>query len=99
MDLGIKGRNALITGGSQGIGRACAEALAEEGVNIVIVARDPERLAFAAEEISTNRTGYVTPITGDLTNVADIERIVAEAETTLGQIDILVKRYQNPFPN
>ena len=90
MDLGIKGRNALITGGSQGIGRACAEALAEEGVNIVIVARDPERLASAAEEISTNRTGYVTPITGDLTNVADIERIVAEAETTLGQIDILV---------
>ena len=90
MDLGIKGRNALITGGSQGIGRACAEALAEEGVNIVIVARDQGRLASAAEEISTNRTGYVTPITGDLTNVADIERIVAEAETTLGQIDILV---------
>jgi len=90
MDLGIKGRNALITGGSQGIGRACAEALAEEGVNIVIVARDPERLASAAEEISTNRTGHVTPITGDLTNVADIERIVAEAETILGQIDILV---------
>jgi len=90
MDLGIKGRNALITGGSQGIGRACAEALAEEGVNIVIVARDLERLASAAEEISTNRTGHVTPITGDLTNVADIERIVAEAETILGQIDILV---------
>ena len=90
MDLGIKGRNALITGGSQGIGRACAEALAEEGVNIVIVARDPKRLASAAEEISTNRTGHVTPVTGDLTNVADIKRIVAEAETTLGQIDILV---------
>lgn len=45
MELGIAGRNALITGGSQGIGRACAETLADEGVNIVIVARDAERLA------------------------------------------------------
>ena len=84
MDLGIAGRNALITGGSQGIGRACAEALADEGVNIVIVARDAERLAAAATEISTNRTGRVTPIAGD------VERVVAEAVEALGQIDILV---------
>jgi len=90
MDLGIAGRNALITGGSQGIGRACAEALADEGVNIVIVARDAARLATAASEIASNRTGRVTPIAGDLTIADDVERVVAEAVEALGQIDILV---------
>jgi 3-oxoacyl-[acyl-carrier protein] reductase len=90
MDLGIAGRNALITGGSQGIGRACAEALADEGVNIVIVARNAERLAVAATEIASNRTGRVTPIAGDLTIADDVERVVAEAVEALGQIDILV---------
>ncbi|NKB21548.1 MAG: SDR family oxidoreductase [Alphaproteobacteria bacterium] len=90
MELGITGRNALITGGSQGIGRACAEALADEGVNVVIVARDAERLAAAATEIASNRTGRVTPVSGDLTVAADVERVIAEAESALGQIDILV---------
>ncbi|MEE2954496.1 MAG: SDR family NAD(P)-dependent oxidoreductase, partial [Pseudomonadota bacterium] len=42
MELGINGRNAIVTGGSQGIGRACAESLAEEGVNVAIVARDAD---------------------------------------------------------
>ena len=90
MELGIMGRNALITGGSQGIGHACAEALADEGVNIVIVARDAERLAAAATKIASNRTGRVTPIAGDLTVADDVERVVAEAVEALGQIDILV---------
>jgi NAD(P)-dependent dehydrogenase (short-subunit alcohol dehydrogenase family) len=90
MELRIGGRNALITGGSQGIGRACAEALADEGVNIVVVARDAERLATAATEIASNRTGRVTPIAGDLTIADDVERVVAEAVEALGQIDILV---------
>jgi NAD(P)-dependent dehydrogenase (short-subunit alcohol dehydrogenase family) len=90
MELGIMGRNALITGGSQGIGHACAEALADEGVNIVIVARDAERLVAAATKIASNRTGRVTPISGDLTVADDVERVVAEAVEALGQIDILV---------
>ena len=90
MDLGISGRNALITGGSKGIGRACAEALAIEGVNIAIVSRDPKSLESAAAELSSNFKGYIVPITGDLTKGAEIERVVAEAEGALGQIDILV---------
>ncbi len=90
MELGITGRNALITGGSQGIGRACAEALAEEGVNLVIVARNTERLAIASSEISSNQSGRVIPIAADLTVANEVERVFEEAENALGQIDILV---------
>ena len=90
MELGIVGRNALITGGSQGIGRACAEALAEEGVNLVIVARNADRLAIASSEIASNQSGRVIPIAADLTVAEEVERVVKEAETALGQIDILV---------
>ena len=86
MDLGISGRNALITGGSKGIGRACAEALAIEGVNIAIVSRDPKSLESAAAELSSNFKGYIVPITGDLTKGAEIERVVAEAEELWGKL-------------
>ena len=51
MDLGIKGRKAIVCGGSSGLGKAIAKALANEGVNVTLVARDPERLAAAASEI------------------------------------------------
>jgi 3-oxoacyl-[acyl-carrier protein] reductase len=90
MELGISGRNALITGGSQGIGRACAEALAEEGANLVVVARDAERLATASREIASNQSGRVIPIAADLTVANEVERVFKEAENSLGQIDILV---------
>ena len=90
MELGIAGRKALVTGGSMGIGRACAEALAAEGVDVAIVARNEGRLRAAAAEMATNRTGRVVPLTGDMSKAADVERAVAEARTALGQIDILV---------
>ena len=90
MELGINGRNAIVTGGSQGIGRACAEALAEEGVIVAIVARDADRLKAAAIEIANNRSGRVIPISGDLTNGEDIKKIISEATSELKQIDILI---------
>ena len=90
MELGINGRNAIVTGGRQGIGRAWAEALAEEGVNVAIVARDADRLKAAAFEIANNRSGRVIPISGDLTNGEDIKKIMSEANSELKQIDILI---------
>jgi 3-oxoacyl-[acyl-carrier protein] reductase len=90
MDLGLKGRCALVTGGSQGIGRACAELLAAEGVDVAIAARDEARLQAVAEELSSNSAGRVVPVAGDMSKAADVTRAVAAATDALGKIDILV---------
>ena len=90
MDLGISGRRALITGGSLGIGRATAAALAAEGVDVAIVARNQDRLDAAAQELSSNTGGRVVGIAGDMGEAVDIDRVVAEANAALGGIDILV---------
>jgi 3-oxoacyl-[acyl-carrier protein] reductase len=90
MDLGIKGRCALVTGGSQGIGRACAELLAAEGVDVAIAARDEDRLQSVAEELSSNSAGRVVPVAGDMSKAEDVARVIAAATDALGKIDILV---------
>ncbi len=90
MDFGIKGRCALVTGGSRGIGRACAELLAAEGVDVAIAARDEARLQAVAEELSSNSAGRVVPIVGDMSKAADVTHAVAAATDALGKIDILV---------
>ena len=94
MDFGIKGRCALVTGGGRGIGRACAELLAVEGVDVAIAARDEPRLQAVAEELSSNSVGNsggrVVPVAGDMSKAADVARVVASATDALGKIDILV---------
>lgn len=90
MDLGLAGRKALVTGGSQGIGRACAEYLAAEGVDVAICARDAARLEQAAAEIGANRRAKIYPVQGDLTRPEELDRIIADATAALGRIDILV---------
>lgn len=87
MDLGIAGKAALITGASQGIGYACALALAREGVRVGMVARNEAILKQAAEAI-TRQTGTATlPIAGD---AATAERAAAAVEAAFGSLDILV---------
>jgi NAD(P)-dependent dehydrogenase (short-subunit alcohol dehydrogenase family) len=90
MDLGIAGRNALVTGGSLGIGRAVAAELAANGVNVAITARDPDRLASVAHELESNQGGRVVAVPGDMSRPEDISRVIAEAGVALGAIDILV---------
>ena len=90
MDLGIAGRKALVTGGSLGIGRACAELLVAEGVHVAIAARNEKRLGAVASEIAAQTNGQVLPVAGDMSVASDVERVVAEATEALGQIDILV---------
>ncbi|QPF87360.1 SDR family NAD(P)-dependent oxidoreductase [Bradyrhizobium genosp. L] len=67
MDLGIKGRTALVCAASKGLGRACAEALAAEGVNLVITARSPELLEQTATEIRQRFSVTVVTAAGDVT--------------------------------
>ena len=70
MDLGIRGRRALVTGGSRGMGRACAAALAAEGAEVFIVARTAATLEQAAMEISAATGSRVVPVVGDITTPA-----------------------------
>ena len=89
MDLGLKGKVALITGASNGLGRATAERLAEEGAAVALCARGSERLQAVAEGIRS-RGGQVFDRPADVTRPADLERFVGAALERFGRIDILV---------
>jgi 3-oxoacyl-[acyl-carrier protein] reductase len=90
MDLGLEGRTAIVCGASEGIGLGCAEALAEEGANVVLLARRPEPLEREAERLG----GVAVP--GDVTSAADCERVVSTAVEAFGGIDILINNSGGP---
>lgn len=86
MDLQLAGKTALITGGSKGIGRATADVLAAEGVNVILVAREQATLDEAAAGIRAKRQVNVRTIAADLSSDAAVRKVAAEA----GDLDILV---------
>jgi 3-oxoacyl-[acyl-carrier protein] reductase len=90
MDLQLNGKTALVTGASQGIGRAIAMGLAREGAQLAIAARRTELLNEVASEIK--RAGGKPPvvINADLANPETPERLAASAEQHLGRVDILI---------
>lgn len=91
MDLLIKGRRALVTGASLGIGRAVAEELAREGCDVALVARTEATLQKAAAEIARTTNGRVVAVPADASEPAAIAQAVARAVEALGgPIDILV---------
>src|SRR5258706_8888474 len=89
MDLELKDKVAIVTGGTQGIGRATAIRLAREGARVVIAARGRERLDAVASEIRASG-GTVAAVQADVGRTEDCERLVAEALKAFGRIDILV---------
>lgn len=94
MKLGIEGRTALVCGASKGLGRGCAEALAAEGVNVVIVARTADALAATADEIRAATGANVTPVACDITTPEGRARALAAC----GDVDILVTNAGGPPP-
>jgi 3-oxoacyl-[acyl-carrier protein] reductase len=86
---GITGRVALVTGASQGIGRACALALAEGGALIALAARNEEKLAGVAKEIA-DKGGHAATFRMDVSNEADVKSAVKAVIERFGKIEILV---------
>lgn len=89
MDLQLKGKNALVTGGSKGIGKGIAEALAREGCNVSICARHKEELESTVEELLKFDTNIIS-VSGDLTREEDRKITVDTTVNSFGSIDILV---------
>src|SRR5215831_16173476 len=90
MDLGLKGKRALVTGGSLGIGKAIALELAREGVDVAIVARTKDRLEAAARQLEGQTGRKVIPLVADVTSHEQVDRAVAQAAERLGGLQILV---------
>src|SRR5689334_22458285 len=97
MDLGIKGRVAMIAAASKGLGKACALALASEGCKISICSRNPEELERTAKEISAaGRGADVLTTQVDVSVARDLENWVNRTTEKFGQIDILVTNTGGP---
>jgi NAD(P)-dependent dehydrogenase (short-subunit alcohol dehydrogenase family) len=90
VDLGLQGKVAIVTGGSEGIGRATATSLAQEGARVVICARRAEVLARAADDIAEATGAHVVACQADMRNAPDIERLIQVAVDRFGRLDILV---------
>jgi 3-oxoacyl-[acyl-carrier protein] reductase len=90
LDLGIKDRVAIVTGSSQGIGKAIAYGLAKEGVQIVICARNKEKLLETAKEFEESNITNILNVPADLKNKKDIQDLVKKTIETFGNVDILV---------
>ena len=90
MDLGLTDKVAIVTGGSEGIGKFAAMRMAEEGARVIIVARRQEVLDQAAEDIRTATEGVVLPLSADVAAPETSATVVKTALDNFGRIDILV---------
>ena len=90
MDLGLKGRRAIVTGGGSGIGYETARVFLEEGARVLIAGRTAEKINKAREELASKTGGEVHSVQADMTREDDIKRMVETAKQKLGGVDILV---------
>ncbi|RPI45644.1 MAG: SDR family oxidoreductase [Betaproteobacteria bacterium] len=90
MDLGIRGRAALVTGGSRGIGRETARQFLQEGVRVMICGRNAETLERTRSALAQSTGGEIHAVVADTMIEADIARLVGAAKDRFGRVDILV---------
>jgi NAD(P)-dependent dehydrogenase (short-subunit alcohol dehydrogenase family) len=86
----LDGRRALVTGGSRGLGKVMATALAQAGADLTLCSRNFDECRAAANEISSSTGRRVLAFAADVTRAADVDRVASEAESLLGPVDILV---------
>jgi len=98
VDLGIRGKVALVTGASSGIGEAVALALAREGVRLAVAARRQERLEDVAARALRAGAPQARAFTADQTSAASLEKLVAAVEAELGAVEILIANGGGPKP-
>ncbi len=96
MDLGLKGKVALVTAASKGMGRACAMAFGAEGAKVAMCARTESDLRAAADEVKVKTGAEVFALPADVTRAADVTSLVAHVADTLGPVDILVANCGGP---
>ena len=92
MDLGLRDRVCVVTGSTGGIGLACAQLLAEEGAQVVICGRDPDRV-----ELARTAAGAALGVTCDLTESTAPEQLIGEAMRALGRVDCLVNNVGDAY--
>ena len=90
MELNMRGQVALVTGASKGIGKAIAESLASEGVNLAICARGADLLESVAEELQQRHDVRVLPVSADLSSLDGVRSLVHKTVSRFSAIDILV---------
>ena len=88
MDLELKGKAAIVTGGSRGIGKAVARELGLEGVDVAIVARGKEALDETAAELAAETGRRIVPIVADTGDDSSVRSMVSSAAESLGRVDI-----------
>lgn len=96
MDLGLKGKVALVTAASKGLGRGSAEALSAEGCRVAICSRTRADVERVAGEIAARSGHEVVPFVADMTKAGDIDALLAEVRARLGDPDIVVGNAGGP---
>jgi 3-oxoacyl-[acyl-carrier protein] reductase len=96
MDLGLRGRVALVTAASRGLGRAIAEELSAEGASLVICARNADQLEKARLEIAARTSMPVVALQADVSNPRDVTNVIQKALDGFQRIDILVTNAGGP---
>src|SRR5512136_1544211 len=98
LDLGLKDRVAIVTGGSRGIGKACAAELLAEGASVVLVSKNAEANAAAVRELGQRHPDRVLGVPTDLADDAGVAAMTARAVDRYGRIDILVNSAATVIP-